>query len=309
MSSAPPAVALTGATGFVGSWLLRHLLEAGHPVRALTRRPQAPRPGVAWIEGNLDDEAALSRLLAGTEVLIHCAGRVRGRSYEDFARVNEAGAARLGALTRRDDGPSRLLLISSLAARQPELSPYAASKAAGERVLREACVERLTVLRPPAVYGPGDEELVPLLRALARGLGVAPAHQGRFALIYAEDLARAVMAWLAAPAADGACYECHDGRRLGGYRWDELAELIALSRGRPVRLVRIPRAVLAAAGGLNLALCALTGAAPMLSPGKVREFFHPDWTASNDALTAATGWRPVVDLPTGLARTLAAAAP
>jgi len=304
----PPAVALTGATGFVGAWLLRHLLEAGHPVRALTRRPQAPMAGVQWVEGDLASDAALTELLAGAGTVVHCAGQVRGRHYADFARVNEAGAVRLGVLCGSRDAPPRVLLISSLAARQPELSPYAASKAAGEGALRAACGDRLTVLRPPAIYGPGDEELVPLLRALARGLGVAPAHDGRFALIYVEDLARAVMAWLAQPAADGGCYECHDGRRGGGYRWDELAELIGLSRGRRVRLLRIPRPVLAAAGGLNLALSGLTGTSPMLSPGKVREFFHPDWTVSNDALTAATGWRPTVDLPTGLARTLAAGA-
>jgi nucleoside-diphosphate-sugar epimerase len=216
------------------------------------------------------------------------------------------GVANLLAAIEAVNPSTRLLHVSTLAAREPHLSHYAASKRAGE-ALALAAPLRVTVIRPPAVYGPGDRELMPLLLGLYRGLGVIPGHRGRFALICVDDLVAALLAWIASSDADGACYEVHDGAPRGGYDWDEVVAAIEAVRGRPVVAVRVPRPVLAAVAAASLVLHRLAGRAPMLTPGKVRELYFPDWTCSNEPFGARTGWAPRIDLQAGLRLTLAEA--
>src|SRR5262245_24206834 len=134
----PGPVALTGATGFIGRHLANHLRTRGFTVRALTRRPQPHLEGLAWIPGDLSDLAALARLLDGASFVVHCAGVVRGASVDDFDRVNAAGTANLIAAALALPRPPPFLLISSLAAREPDLSWYAASKRKAETRLAAA---------------------------------------------------------------------------------------------------------------------------------------------------------------------------
>ncbi len=164
----PPTLAITGATGFIGAALLRKLAGHGWRVRALYRTRTGAMPGIRtdndmqWIQGSLADSESVARLVQGAEAVIHCAGAVRGASQEQFDRVNVAGVARLARAARHSRPMPRFLLISSLAAREPQLSFYAASKRGGEEVLRSTAQGMpWCVLRPPAVYGPGDREMRP----------------------------------------------------------------------------------------------------------------------------------------------------
>ena len=306
--SAPlPVVALTGATGFIGTALREHLIAAGYRVRALYR-PQRGRvlenaPGLKWVAGDLADRAALTALTAGAGVFIHCAGKVRGATRADFDPVNEAGVVDTVQAAEREPGCTRYLLLSSLAAREPQLSDYAGSKRAGELALA-ANAGRLawSVLRPPAVYGPGDREMLPLFQNMARGLAPIPGDgRGRFSLIYVDDLAAAVVDWVAAGGGRGETYELDDGH-VGGYDWDTvLATAARVLRGsKPIRRVPVPAAVLRLAGGANLAAARLFGYSPMLTPGKVREITHADWVGDGRAFTSATGWQPRFGFERGL---------
>ena len=307
--TAPSLVALTGATGFIGATLLSHLTGAGWQVRALYRqrigRTLASSPGIEWLQGDLDDPDALSALVAGTDAVIHCAGTVRGARRSEFDRVNAEGAGRVArAAASLARGP-RFLLMSSLAARMPELSHYAGSKWRGECAIKAASEEmRWTVLRPPAVFGPGDRELLPLFRCIASGFAPVPARTpGRFSLLHVDDLATAVLRWLAADTGYGRTFELDDGRP-GGYDWDTIVTLAgrALRDGRPVRRVPIPVPLLGLAALANLGAARLLGYAPLLTPGKVREITHPDWLCDSHAFALATGWRPTIGLEPGLAR-------
>ncbi len=303
-------LALTGATGFIGTTLLSHLTGAGWRVRALYR-PRPGRippalPGVEWLAGDIGDDNALNALVAGTHAVIHCAGSVRGASRADFDRVNEDGARRVAQAAVRQANKPRFLLLSSLAARAPELSHYAGSKRRGECAVKTAAESlRWTVLRPPAVFGPGDRELLPLFRSIASGFAPLPAGAGRrFSLIYVEDLATAVVQWLAADSGHHETFELHDGR-VGGYDWDAVLNITGrvLREGAPVRRIPIPIALLRLAAHANLASSRLLGYAPMLTPGKIMEITHPDWVCDNTALSYATGWHPAFGLEQGLART------
>jgi nucleoside-diphosphate-sugar epimerase len=304
-------LALTGATGFIGAALLRKLTTAGWRVRALHRsavtpqRPAAPSGSVEWIRGSLEDMQSLRRLTRGVAAVVHCAGAIRGATAAEFCRVNVEGVARLAAAAADQHPPPRFLLISSLAAREPQLSPYAASKRDGEEALRSAAAGMSwTVLRPPAVYGPGDRETLPLVRCMQCGFSPVLGGDGaRFALLFVEDLAEAVARLLESEAWPRGPFEIHDGR-ADGYAWRDVIQTVARILGKPVRQVNIPCGLLWAAARANLFLARAFGYAPMLTPGKVRELTHSDWVCDDAALRRATGWTPRFPLDAGMRRTL-----
>lgn len=256
--------------------------------------------GVSLVEGDLANTAALQNLCANCDALVHGAGAVRGNSQADFDRVNVAGTAAVLHAVSAQGRPPRLLLLSSIVAREPHISWYAQSKWAGEQVLLQfGDIDRI-VLRPPAVYGPGDKEMLPIFQLMQRGIALVPGSpEARISLIYIADLVEAIIALLRSDAATGQTFTLGDGRP-NGYDWHEMAAIAAQHWSRRVRLLRVPRAVLDTVAALNSTLAAITGRAPMLTPPKLRELRHMDWVTDNHAITAATGWEPVVGLSQGL---------
>lgn len=305
MAEARPGapVVLTGGTGFVGSTLQRSLRDRGYAVRVLVRPGSRNRDkvlaGCQAVSVALDDVAGLAAATRDAQAVVYGAGTVRGRELGDFLAANVAGVEASVAALAGHDRPPPLLLISSLAASRPGLSDYARSKQLGEQALTGHAAA-WSILRPPAIYGPGDRELRPLLTWIRRGLlpAVGPVDQ-RLSFLHVEDLASAVLAWLrATDACHQRCFSLHDGR-IGGYDWPAIGRAVA---GRDLTPVPVPASLLKMAGAGNRLLSSLLGYAPMLTPGKVRELTQPDWVADNRAFTAATGWTPAIDLAEGAAR-------
>lgn len=298
------AVAVTGASGFVGQALVAHLLACGRPVRALVHQQALAisHPDLVTVTGGLSDAAALGDLMDGAGSIIHLAGRVRGRDDADFMPVNAEGVARVASVARESSSVACFVLVSSLAAREPRLSPYAASKRAGEAMLAEVAEGselRCAVLRPPAIYGPGDKELLPLLQLMARGVVPMPGVVGaRASLLHVNDLAHAAVKLLDSPAQG--TYELHDGHDAG-YSWEEIATIVesVAGRGRGWHL-KLPEGVLRSVVAINLLAARLFGYLPMMTPGKINELRHPDWVCDNTEITLATGWQPNISLQDGL---------
>jgi nucleoside-diphosphate-sugar epimerase len=137
---------------------------------------------------------------------------------------------------------------------------------------------------------------------MARGLApLVGARDGRLSLVYVDDLADALVA-LVARGATGRTFELHDGRP-SGYAVADIVAAVERWRGRRIVRVPVPAAVVRVAARANTLAARLRGRAPMLTPGKARELFHPAWTCDNATLTAATGWRPRFGLDEGLRRT------
>jgi len=306
-------VALTGATGFIGQRISRLLVAEGWQLRTLVRDPQRAAvvlpDGVDLVSGSLEDAPSLGRLTKNVDAVVHCAGSVRGARLEDFSRVNVSGVERLISsmldATERGRTPPRLLVLSSLAAREPQLSHYAASKRLGEQVLqRDAGAIEWVALRPPAVYGPGDRELLPLFRWMQRGIApIVGNRAGRLSMLYVDDLAAAIECWLRDGEGVQGIFELHDGHQ-GGYSWDDLIAIAAALRGGRVIPLAVPGGLMKAVGGVSLMTARLAGFAPMLSPGKVRELRHKDWVCDDSAWREALPWRPTVQFAEGLRRTL-----
>jgi len=295
-------LAITGATGFIGRHLTQHLLQQGHAVRALVRRPEASLPvGCERIIGDLHCDQALSQLVADQDAVIHVAGAIAARHDHEFMRINAAGTTRLVERMEAHGG-QRLIAVSSLAARYPELSPYSASKAAAEAIIQSSLLDWM-VVRPPAVYGPGDPALAPLWALMARGwlprLGPATA---RFAMIHVADLVEGITSMLSLEGAQQRNVDIDDGQ-ADGHHWAEVADVVSALRGRRVRTIPVPALALYSASRLARWTQSWRAQATVLSPGKVRELRHPDWRVEAERRYHHPTWRPQLDLTLGL-RTL-----
>ncbi|NCF61874.1 MAG: NAD-dependent epimerase/dehydratase family protein [Gammaproteobacteria bacterium] len=295
-------VLMTGASGFIGQRLQSVLLENGHGVCAIIR-PFSPNishisPGCEVVTAELSEQEKLGAACSNAEAVIYCAGTVRGRDPGDFKAANVDGIAHMVDNLNHSGSQAPFLLISSLAASRPEISDYANSKYLGEKALTTNAAFPWTIFRPPAVYGPGDREMLPILKMARRGLVTRPGPSGqRLSLLHVDDLSRAVLAWLDSwQECQGQTFTLDDGR-AEGYDWRSIAE--SATKGRYFSL-GIPRSLLAAVANINLGLSTVFSYAPMLTPGKVRELTQTDWLCDNSALNQATGWEPSIDLESGI---------
>ena len=229
--------------------------------------------------------------------VVHCAGQVRGHSLEGFAQTNVEGTRNLLDVLD-SNSPPRLLQISSLAAREPELSWYASSKRTAERVVLErSAVLPYAVFRPTAVYGPGDKEMSPLFRVTRRGiLPMVGTPAMRFGLLHVNDLVRAIVCWLSTKSPVQGVFELDDGTP-GGYDSQQVASIAQEVWQRPVHCFFLPPQFVSLLAGINLHAARLLGYSPMLTPGKVRELRHSDWVCDISPLVQALPqWRPTVKL-------------
>ena len=301
-------VAVTGGSGFIGRWIVQRLLQDGWRVRALVRRSDADlsQAGVEVVHGSLEDPASVHALTESADAVVHCAGAIRAPSHEAFVQVNRDGTRRIAQAIVAQPRPPRLLLMSSLAARAPELSAYAASKRMAEDVVRQVLGDRVEfcIVRPPAVYGPGDRATLPVFRQIQWGLLLVPAANARFSLLYVEDLAEIVAHLLNGSSWDGEVIEPDDGR--GGYCWTDLARIGGDHLHRRVRTVPVPWLALWPPAAIAQLVGAVLKRAPILTPGKLRELYHANWVcqATPGTLLLASV-PPRVAFDNGFAATLA----
>ena len=288
-------LAITGGTGFVGAHLIDLAVARGHSVRALTRRPQPPRSGVTWIDGALDRRESLARLCEGADAVVHVAGVINGDA-DAFRQGNVVGTGHMVDAASQA-GIARFVHVSSLAAREPGLSAYGRSKAASEEVVI-ASGNDWSIIRPPAIYGPGDRELLELFRLARRRIVPLPPG-GRLSVIAVQDLCRLLLDCLDRPESLCRTYEPDDGRP-GGWGTVEFARAIGAAVGRRVLALPLPRGLLLGVSRVDIAL---RGGKAKLTRDRVDYFCHPDWTAAAKAHPPAELWRPGIETRAGLAET------
>ena len=303
-----PTVAVTGATGFLGLHLVAALAKAGAHIRVLARRDPAHEfwRGISFetIQGSLEDEAALTRLTEGADAVIHAAGLIKALDRATFLRTNRDGAHALAAAVRRHAPMARCIVISSLAAREPQLSSYAFSKRAGEDAARRVYAdapERLVIIRPPAIYGPWDRESLAIFKA-AKSPVVPLFSQGRVATIHAADAADAI-ARMALGAGEAGLYALADEQPEGYEMRTLLTEAAhALGQHHP-RFVPMPAPLVRFLGRASGLWGRLRGQAPVFTAEKAREILHPDWSVSAAEALPASIHQPRIGLTEGFRQT------
>jgi nucleoside-diphosphate-sugar epimerase len=289
-------LAITGGTGFVGSHLVEVAHAAGHFVKALTRRDQPPRDRLDWIAGDLSSRDALEQLVDGVDAVIHVAGTINSPTAAGFERGNVAGTlAMLAAATA--GGVHRFVNVSSLAAREPRLSLYGASKARAEELVHRSGLD-WAIVRPPAVYGPGDKETLELFRMAKLGLMLMPP-KGRVSVIHAEDLARLLLA-LASPSAPSNILVEPDDGKPGGWNHREFARALAEAVGTKAAVISSPGILLRLAARADQLL---RGEKAKLTVDRAAYFSHRNWVVEPKRAAPAGLWEPRIDTLQGLADT------
>jgi 2-alkyl-3-oxoalkanoate reductase len=308
---------VTGATGFVGSHLAEALRRRGEEVTALARSPAkaaalAPL-GVRVVSGTLHDRAALKQAMEGQDVVYHVAGVTAARSEADFLVANRDGTRNVLEAAEQAGTP-RVVFVSSMAAAGPTIrgrpvrgdelprpvTAYGRSKLAAEQAVTASPVA-WSIVRPPLVYGPRDQEVLKVFR-LAR-LGIAPVlgdGTQELSAVHGADLAEALIAVGTSTAAvRRTYYACHPEVFTGA----EMARAVGQAMGKSPAVLRVPATIGRGVLMLTEAAARLAGQTTILTADKANEFFQPAWTGDPSPLTRDTGWRAARDLRTGLLET------
>jgi len=313
-------VAVTGASGFIGAHLAAALAARGDRARCLLRpasdRSRLPAGVEPVVAADLGDAAALERLVRGCDAVVHLAGLTRSWTPRELYRVNRAGTAALcAALARVHPAVGQLVLVSSQAAAGPScrsrprreedppapVTAYGRSKLAAERVRHRHPELPITVIRPPAVYGPGDRDIFAYFRLVRAGLRPELVPSGRLSMMYVGNLVDALLLALERPQ--------HAGQRVfhvadrGVVTMSEVAQWIAAAYGRPTWRVPVPQAALAMAGLPLAAAGRLLRRDLLLSRDKLREIAQPAWTLATGRIKAELGYQPRVGTRSGVRHT------
>ena len=300
------SVALTGGTGFIGQHLVSALIRQGWHVKALTRQSGAfaEKCNLLPVTGTLEDQSALHDLVTGVTAVIHVGGLIAARNLREFESANVFGTENLIRAAADQPRPPRVIYISTMAAREPHLSHYAATKREGENRLR-SLGEALhwQIMRPPVVYGPGDKQTLKLFRQFKSGFALELGSGGRFSMIYVDDLISAILYLLQNFDRNSAVFELDDGHD-NGYSWSEIVTEASRKLNRRVRNITVPTAVQHLIAASGSAVSAVTQKPPILSRGKINEFAHPNWVATTNLLNDVGDWQPNINLQDGISRTI-----
>lgn len=317
----PGDVLITGASGFLGGALVRHLLAAGvEParlrclVRDRTRAAAGGLPAASLRDGDLGDPDSQAALLAAaSEVgsVLHLAGTLKASRAGGYDAVNVAGTARLVAAVARAAPRAHFVLVSSLAAAGPScdgagtdappdrcrpVSHYGDSKRRGElEVVRG--LGAWTILRPPVVYGPGDGATRLLFRQALAAITAVPPRARPLSVIHGDDVVRALVAALERRPA-GAVLPLDGPERTDTHA---LMRAIAGACGRRARLLPVPLALAWFAAGACDLVAAARRRASYFNRDKVRELQAAGWVADGRAARRELGFLPAVGLADGLA--------
>lgn len=308
---------VTGAAGFIGTTLVRSLARAGWDVSGLVRPgSDASRiePHCAVVRHDLSVASTLRQALAGVDVVFHLAGRTVAARPAGYYEGNSGPAEVLRRALDGCSSPPRLVLVSSLAAAGPCASPrgrtedmparpvshYGRSKLLAEETL---CASRAhtVIIRPPAVYGPGDRGFLPLFRAVRMGiLPIQGSGNMPMSVIHAEDLCRVLLLAATSDQPHASVFNPTDGvlRSFG-----ETARAVASVMNRRPYTFRFPTWSLLPVVAVNGLLARLGAPPAYLNPDKYREAKAQGWAASNEKTSSALGFVPAISLEEGLSMT------
>jgi dihydroflavonol-4-reductase len=307
---------VTGANGFIGSHLVEALRADGCDVRCLVRPTSERRwlEGVDYEEaiGSLEDEGSLARAVRGVDVVYHNAGATKARRAETLYRVNAGGTANLADACLGRRTPPRFVYVSSQAAAGPcregdalreddasrPMSDYGRSKLEGERALRKRAADLpLVVIRPSAVYGPRDTEVLLYFKFIDRGIEPALGWDDRYvSLCYVSDLVEALLAAGRGAGVQGQTYFiAHDEV----WNWRGISREIAAALGVKTLQVRVPKAVLFGAATLAELAATLTGKIATLNRERARVMMEELWVCNVNKAKTELGFSPRVGFAEG----------
>lgn len=316
-------ILVTGATGFLGSHLVKALSSSGYMVRALVRKPSIPTlaviPNIQLVQGDIRQPESLSSAIQGIDYVIHCAGLVKAYNQQQFYDVNAEGTENLlRAITKSSTPVKRFVHISSLAAMGPSVgdqitipleeanpvSNYGKSKLEAEKIIQNYKNQLpITVVRPPAIYGPHDRECLILFKLVSWRLWPSFLSQNkRLSVIYVEDAVSAIIHAMKYDKNTGHCYFIDDGHAYLIH--DLIGVLKDALHVRRLFNIRIPIKMLKLLLGIVDNYASLLKKPTMLGKDKLQELVQLDWTCNSQLANKQLGWTASTDWTIGAIKTL-----
>jgi nucleoside-diphosphate-sugar epimerase len=294
--------AITGANGFIGQNLVRRFGEAGWETRPVIRRDF--------------ESGSAERSLAGADVVVHAAGATRAPTPALLRASNVGLTRRVIELSRRAHA-KRLVFISSQAAAGPAASrdlpvtedaapapheAYGRSKLEAERLVEAATDLDPVIVRPSAVYGPGDRDFLNVFRLTRFGVAVHPGNRDHWiSILHVDDLATAIIAASSDPKSAGRRYFLANDEPV---QWRQLFRDAASCAKRSLAIdFELPMTVVRFAAELGDLTARLTGRASLVTSEKVALSTPRFWICSNERAKQEIGFTPRVALPRGLCDT------
>ncbi|GAB4408923.1 MAG: NAD(P)-dependent oxidoreductase [Thermodesulfovibrionales bacterium] len=304
---------VTGATGFIGSHLVEELIRRGHAVTCLVRKTSNLR----WIEGldikivhgDCEDEDSLMRLSPDFDYVFHLAGLTKAKKDKEFFCANVKGTENLlKAVSMKMHGLKRFVYLSSLAAVGPSrngqpvdetsepkpVSSYGKSKLKGEDVtLRYKDSVPVTIIRPPAVYGPRDRDFYVLFKMFKKGFYP---YWGKcyYSLLYVDDLIRGLLIASEAKEAEDGIYFLADGRV---YSNDDIIHEMANALDSKAVKMRMPKPVMAILAGISERL---RKDVSIISRDRLTDIKYSHWVCDSSKAERELGFIPRVTIKEGI---------
>ncbi len=302
---------VTGATGFIGSHLVEGLIREGFETSCLVRKTSSlsylEGLKVSLVRGDCADRSSLFRAVGGFDYVFHVAGVTKAQSDKEFFDANVTGTRNVAdAVLEQNRKIKRFFYLSSLAAAGPStngalihegidarpVSVYGTTKYEGEKIALSIKGEvPVTIIRPPAVYGPRDRDLLVFFKMVKAG--IVP-YWGRsfYSFVYVDDLVSAIVLSALKPEGEGQVFFVSDGMV---YSTDQVIDALAGALGRrPLRL-RIPKWALPFFARVSR----VAGGAAIINSDKIREIQYDHWTCDSGKANSLLAFTPKVRMTEG----------
>jgi len=316
-------ILVTGANGFVGSHICEALLHHGYRVRAMVRKSSDLTNlrdlDISITYGDLNDNESLKAAVSNVDCIVNNAGLTKALDPELFAGVNVTGVENiLDAVLKHNPDLKKFIHMSSAAASGPASLPspkkeddlsepvsnYGRSKREGEKAaLTYSDKIPLVVLRPSAVYGPRDKEMLSFFKAIK--LGVKPTFgsgESYSSFTYVKDLAEAITRVIESDIVSGKIYFVAEKRY---YSFSEAGDIISKALGKRALDIHIPVAVMRGIGGIIAVISKIRGKASILTADKALEISQKYWIIDSTRFADDFGFECPTSFAQGVNETIA----
>lgn len=310
---------ITGGTGFIGSHLVDTLLETtDYELRCMVRKNEKWLEGKSYtrISSDLNDMPGIKKALEGVDVIYHLAGVVKAPDQRTFNLVNVEATENLLRIAQKTGVP-KVIILSSLAAAGPStdepidefapmmpVSRYGESKKRMEELILQIADKgtSVSILRPPAVYGPREEDIYSFFRIASKGFcPIIGKGAGKpLSLVHVDDVVDGILL-------------AEKDRRVGvetffisserGYTWHEIRDATSLALGRKLTTINFPENIVKGVGTIFEKTASFFGKYPVMNEDKAKEMVL-SWVCSVDKAKNELGYKQKVSLEKGIQQTI-----